>query len=147
VLYAAKTAELSQNMSMPKLSNCPAIYPQQAAIIPSTYGIPAGDPWHLLRLRLSSNFKVSSPLKARSFTHIIPTRLIEQQQSNRMMTAQFPLFPGYMFCQFSRSNSKTLPSTPGPPRSFPLELIFPVEQQDSNLMKHELSFSTTPIPS
>jgi hypothetical protein len=119
-------------MSMPKLSNSPAIYPQQADILPSTYGIPPDEPWHLLRLRRNSNFKASSQLKGRRFTHIIPTRAIERQWSNRMMPAQDPLFPGYMFCQFSTSNGKTLLATPGPLRSFRLEPIFLVEQQDRN---------------
>jgi hypothetical protein len=97
VLYAIKTAELSQNMTMPKLSNSPAIYPQHADILPSTYGIPPEDPWHLLRLRRNSNFKVSSQLKACGFTHSIPTRAIERQWSNRMGTAQVPLSPRVIY--------------------------------------------------
>jgi hypothetical protein len=68
-------------MSMPKLSNCPAIYPQQAGILPSTYGIHP-DAWHLLHFRRNSDFRVSSQLKGRGFTHIIPTRAIEQQWSS-----------------------------------------------------------------
>ena len=109
----AKTAELSQNMSVHKLFNSPAFYSKQSDILLSTYGITPEDPWYVLLVRRKSDFKVSSQPEARGFTHMLPTRALEKQWSDRRVTAQVPLFPGYIFCQFNTSQREILLSTPG----------------------------------
>ena len=144
-MYVATTAELSQNMSMPKPSNYPAIYPQQADILPSTYGIPLRGPGHLSRIRRTWDFKVASSHKSCGFSHVIPTRAVERQRSNR--TAQVPLIAGHVFHQCSTSNRKTSLSTQRAYCVISFGAALPCESTRQQLMKNKLSFPATPIPS
>jgi len=89
-------------MSMPKLSNCPAIYPQQAGILPSTYGPPqmihgiscASNQTRISRCLRSSKPAVLFTLSRQAPLRSFPLGLIlpvEQQDRNSWNTSShFP---------------------------------------------------------
>jgi transcription antitermination factor NusG len=137
-------------MSEHKLSLRPAYYCQQSEIVSSTHVVTPEDPWYVLRVRRHADFTVSSHLESRGFTQVFPTRVVDRRWPDRKVTAQVPLFPGYIFCQFNISRIKILISTPGRSSVISFGANFAsVNQQDiyfiKQLMKQRLSLRPTPI--
>jgi transcription antitermination factor NusG len=73
------------------------------------------DPIHWFALQVVPNHerKVADILTYKGRTSFLPTYKKKQRWSDRTKITEFPLFPGYVFCQLSHSVARDVLSTPG----------------------------------
>lgn len=67
--------------------------------LPSEASFDTLDHWYLVRLRPGGLTRAKENLTRQGVTSYCPTRLRTQRQRGRLLTAQRPLFPGYLFIQ------------------------------------------------
>ena len=69
--------------------------------------------WFALRVRARAELTISETLKGRGYTTLCPTYPDRRKYSDRIRTVEAALFPGYLFCQFSRTDRLPILSSPG----------------------------------
>jgi transcription antitermination factor NusG len=69
--------------------------------------------WYALRVRSRHENTVASHLQARSYASFLPLYKSKRRWSDRFKEIELPLFPGYVFCQFSPLNRLPILSIPG----------------------------------
>lgn len=71
------------------------------------------NPWHVLHVIANHEKKVAQHLTIRSVEHYLPVYAERSRWSDRMVTLERPLFPGYLFVRFSAQARISVISAPG----------------------------------
>jgi transcription antitermination factor NusG len=69
--------------------------------------------WYALKVRARSEWLVGIHLEHKGYECFCPTYKLRRQWSNRIRTAERPLFPGYLFCRFDLRTRLPILTTPG----------------------------------
>jgi transcription antitermination factor NusG len=69
--------------------------------------------WFALRVKSRHEKAVACNLQGLEFASFTPLYTATHQWADRQKTLQLPLFPGYVFCQFSPGNRFSIMRTPG----------------------------------
>src|SRR4051794_25524600 len=69
--------------------------------------------WYAARVRSRFELIASAALEAKGFETLVPIMAIRRQWSDRIKTLQTPVFPGYVFCRFSRLSRAAVLECPG----------------------------------
>jgi transcription antitermination factor NusG len=70
-------------------------------------------PWHAVQVMSNHEKRVTRHLECRSVEHYLPTYLEKSKWTDRTVTLQRPLFPGYVFIRGEAGNRLSVLSTPG----------------------------------
>jgi transcription antitermination factor NusG len=71
------------------------------------------NPWHVLHIIANHEKRVAQHLAVRSVEHYLPLYAERSRWTDRMVTVERPLFPGYVFVRFSAEARVSVISTPG----------------------------------
>lgn len=71
------------------------------------------NPWHVLQVLTNQEKKVAQHLTVRSLEHYLPLYKERSRWSDRAVTVERPLFPGYVFVRFAPEARIAAISTPG----------------------------------
>jgi transcription antitermination factor NusG len=69
--------------------------------------------WFGLRVKQRSEFRACGELSLRGFEAFLPSQRVRRRWSDRTQVVEEPLFPGYLFCRFERSDRIRILETPG----------------------------------
>lgn len=70
-------------------------------------------PWFGVRTRSNQERLVATALGAKGFQEYLPVYSCRRRRSNRIVTIERPLFPGYVFCRFDARQRVPIMATPG----------------------------------
>ena len=70
-------------------------------------------PWYALRVKSRYENTVATHLQGRGYESFLPVYKCQRRWSDRFKEIELPLFPGYVFCQFSPLNRLPILSIPG----------------------------------
>ena len=70
-------------------------------------------PWHVLQVIANHEKRVARQLEVRSLEHYLPLYSERSKWTDRTVTLERPLFPGYVFTRFSLTTRISAISTPG----------------------------------
>lgn len=70
------------------------------------------EPWRVLQVIANHEKKVARQLDVRSLEHYLPLYTDRSRWTDRTVTLQRPLFPGYVFVRFPLEARLTVLSTP-----------------------------------
>jgi transcription antitermination factor NusG len=70
------------------------------------------EPWHVLHVIANHESKVVRHLAARSLEYYIPLYMERSRWTDRTVTLERPLFPGYVFVRFQSQSRLSVISTP-----------------------------------
>ena len=71
------------------------------------------DKWFALQVRTRWESSTESLLAGKGFETFLPKYMNRVRRNGRMKDAQFPLFPGYVFCRFDPQDRLPILVTPG----------------------------------
>ncbi len=71
-----------------------------------------GDPWHVLHVISNHEKRVARHLTVRGVEHYVPLYTERSRWTDRVVTLQRPLFPGYVFVRFMPAARLSVISTP-----------------------------------
>ncbi len=71
------------------------------------------EPWHVLHVIVNHENRVAQHLVGRSLEHYLPLYLERSKWTDRTVTLERPLFPGYVFVRFPLGSRLVVLSTPG----------------------------------
>lgn len=81
---------------------------------PSDASVPGfKHPWYGIRTRSNRERIAATVLKDRGFDPFLPVYRVRRRWSDRVVTTELPLFPGYVFCRFDHQLRLPIISTPG----------------------------------
>jgi transcription antitermination factor NusG len=69
--------------------------------------------WHVLHVAPNQEKRVALHLRYSAVEHFLPLFTERSQWSDRSVTLERPLFPGYIFVRFARASRRTVISLPG----------------------------------
>jgi transcription antitermination factor NusG len=70
-------------------------------------------PWFGIRTRSNQEKIVATALGAKGFQEYLPVYSCRRRRSDRVVTTERPLFPGYVFCRFDARQRVPIMATPG----------------------------------
>jgi transcription antitermination factor NusG len=70
-------------------------------------------PWYALRVKSRYENTVATHLQGRGYESFLPLYKCQRRWSDRFKEIELPIFPGYVFCQFSALNRLPILSIPG----------------------------------
>lgn len=70
-------------------------------------------PWYGIQTRSNQEKIASAMLDHRGFESFVPVYRTRRRWSDRVVTAELPLFPGYLFCRFDHSRRLPVITAPG----------------------------------
>jgi transcription antitermination factor NusG len=70
-------------------------------------------PWHAVQVLTNHEKRVTQHLSSRSLEHYLPTYSERSRWTDRTVTLERPLFPGYVFIRFDAGERLSVLSTPG----------------------------------
>src|SRR5579863_7545202 len=71
------------------------------------------DPWNAVQVLTNHEKRVTQHLSSRSLEHYLPTYPERSRWTDRTVTLERPLFPGYVFVRFNIAERLIVLSTPG----------------------------------
>jgi len=71
------------------------------------------NPWRVLQVLTNHEKRVAQYLTVRSLEHYLPLYTERSRWTDRTVTLQRPLFPGYLFVRFATASRLALVTTPG----------------------------------
>jgi transcriptional antiterminator NusG len=71
------------------------------------------EPWFILHVLSNREKVVTSHLAGRGVEHYLPTCKVARTRSDRKVTLELPLFPGYVFSRFTRNQQLAVVTVPG----------------------------------
>lgn len=74
---------------------------------------PLQHPWHGIRTRSNQEKLAAANLDARGFHPFLPVYQTRRRWSDRVVTTELPLFPGYLFCRFDHQQRLPIVTAPG----------------------------------
>jgi transcription antitermination factor NusG len=75
--------------------------------------VPVQFPWYAVRTRSNFERTASAVLAAKGYKQYLPLYRLKKRWSDRVVTTELPLFPGYVFCRFDAKKRTPILSTPG----------------------------------
>jgi transcription antitermination factor NusG len=69
--------------------------------------------WFAIRVRPRSEFRASAELSLRGFESFLPSQRVRRRRTDRVVALEEPLFSGYLFCRFDRSELLRILESPG----------------------------------
>lgn len=70
-------------------------------------------PWFAVRTRSNQERVAAQVLEGKGYEHYLPVYRSRRRWSDRVVTTEIPLFPGYVFCRFDPKNRLPVVTTPG----------------------------------
>ena len=70
-------------------------------------------PWFAVRTRSNFEQLTATVLRSKGLEEFLPVAMARRRWSDRVKTIETPLFPGYVFCRFDRSNRLPILTVPG----------------------------------
>ncbi len=70
-------------------------------------------PWYGVRTRSNQERIAASALQRKGYEQYVPLYRCRRRWSDRIVTADVPLFPGYVFCRFDHTQRLPIVTTPG----------------------------------
>jgi transcription antitermination factor NusG len=70
-------------------------------------------PWFAVRVKSNREKIVASIAQSKEFNVLLPIYHCRRRWSDRFMSVQLPLFPGYVFCQLNPANRMPILTIPG----------------------------------
>jgi len=70
-------------------------------------------PWYGIRTRSNYEKTTSAVLASKGYSEYLPLYRVKRRRPDRVVHAEFPLFPGYVFCRFDSSQCLPILNTPG----------------------------------
>jgi len=70
-------------------------------------------PWYGVRTRSNHERIAAAILEGKGYEHYLPLYRTRRRWSDRVVTIDLPLFPGYVFCRFDPRRRVPIVSTPG----------------------------------
>jgi transcriptional antiterminator NusG len=70
-------------------------------------------PWYGIRIRSNQEKTAVISLKSRGYEPFLPLYRARRRRSDRVVTAELPLFPGYIFCRFDHKQRLPIMTAPG----------------------------------
>jgi transcription antitermination factor NusG len=70
-------------------------------------------PWYAVRLRPNVEKTAAKALRSKDYDEFLPLYRTRRRWSDRYVTADLPLFPGYLFCRIDLRKRLPLLTTPG----------------------------------
>ncbi len=104
---------------MAELGNSPFSHSSQAIVVlPGPVSIPTSpqqpvQPWHGLRTRSNQEKLALTSLMHRGIESYLPVCRVRRHRSDRIVTLERPLFPGYVFSRFDPNYCLPIVTTPG----------------------------------
>jgi transcription antitermination factor NusG len=74
---------------------------------------PSSFPWHGIRTRANQERIAATVLDHLGFEPFLPVYKTRRRWSDRVVTAELPLFPGYVFCRFDHTQRLPIITAPG----------------------------------
>ncbi len=81
-----------------------------ATMLPASSGL---YPWYALRVKSHFEFVSSQALRAMGFAEFLPVYRSRRSWSDRVKELDMPLFPGYLFSRFDKSDPYRVLNSPG----------------------------------
>jgi transcription antitermination factor NusG len=69
--------------------------------------------WYAVRVKANRERVTAASFGAKGLDHCLPISVRRRRRLDRMESVERPLFPGYVFCQFQRSQRTAVLATPG----------------------------------
>ncbi|MGA8029050.1 MAG: UpxY family transcription antiterminator [Bryobacteraceae bacterium] len=89
---------------------------QQPDRIPHSYDLapPSSEhlPWYGIRTKPKHERTAAKSLESKGYEHYLPVYRTRRRLSDRVIEAEQPLFPGYVFCRFDASTRLPIITTP-----------------------------------
>ena len=106
--------------------------------------------WYIIRLKPNSHFRAKKNLNQQGFETFLPLNDTTSRKSSRFINTSKPLFPGYMFIKFDRTESEwhKINSTYGVSRLITFNSILksiPTIFVDHLMKRYDLSGKLIPI--
>ncbi len=70
-------------------------------------------PWYAVRTRSNQERTAATVLKGKGYEEYVPVYRTRRRWSDRVVDAELPLFPGYVFCRFDHKQRLPIMTTPG----------------------------------
>jgi transcription antitermination factor NusG len=70
-------------------------------------------PWYGVRTRSNQERITASVLNSKGYEQYLPLYRTRRRWSDRVVTMELPLFPGYVFCRFDHNQRLPIVTTPG----------------------------------
>jgi transcription antitermination factor NusG len=104
--------------------------------------------WFALQVKQRSEGLVSSVLENKGVEHFLPMRSVRREWCDRVIDAQVPLFPGYLFCRLNlRARILPVLTTPGVMRIVGAgRTPVPVSEDEIEAVRRILSSGLSPSP-
>jgi transcription antitermination factor NusG len=81
---------------------------------PSVAPVPAPQhPWYGIRTRSNRERIAATTLNDRGYEPFLPVYRVRRCWTDRVVTTELPLFPGYVFCRFDHKQRLPIITTPG----------------------------------
>jgi transcriptional antiterminator NusG len=81
---------------------------------PSGTPVPASQhPWYGIRTRSNRERIAATTLNDRGYEPFLPVYRVRRCWTDRVVTTELPLFPGYVFCRFDHKQRLPIITTPG----------------------------------
>lgn len=77
------------------------------------FGETSLDAWFAVQVRTRRELGISQQLRSLGYEWFLPLHSCKKRWSDRIKTAQLPLFPGYIFCRFDPLNRLSILKIPG----------------------------------
>lgn len=74
---------------------------------------PAEFPWYAVRTKSNQERLVIAILDSKGYEHYLPVYRCRRRWSDRVVTTEVPLFPGYVFCRFDYTRRLAIMTTLG----------------------------------
>jgi transcriptional antiterminator NusG len=74
---------------------------------------PVRFPWYALRTRSNQERMVAAILESKGYDNYLPVYRCRRRWSDRVVTTEVHLFPGYVFCRFDHKQRLPIMVTPG----------------------------------
>ncbi|MBV8552121.1 MAG: UpxY family transcription antiterminator [Acidobacteriaceae bacterium] len=74
---------------------------------------PALQPWYAIRTRSNQENVAALVLEGKGYEYYLPKYRARRRWSDRVVIAELPLFPGYVFCRFDVKQRLPILTTPG----------------------------------
>jgi transcription antitermination factor NusG len=95
------------------VSSSSEIHPHLTAASENNSILPVKSPWYGLRTRSNQEKIVAAILESKGYEQYLPLYRQRRRWSDRVVTTQVPLFPGYVFCRFDTQRRLPVISTLG----------------------------------
>ncbi|MBV8552120.1 MAG: UpxY family transcription antiterminator [Acidobacteriaceae bacterium] len=84
-----------------------------SAPLATTDSLPVPHPWYAIRTRSNHENLAAAVLEGKGYEYYLPKYRVRRRWTDRVVIAELPLFPGYVFCRFDARQRLPILTTPG----------------------------------